>query len=167
MGWLVGIEPTITGPQPAVLPLHHSHHARLIGLRFGKPQRFSLRCARRLRFAHRTRTEAEQWRKPRENSDFRTLWQDRNQLRKNILIGCFFMVPPGGVEPPSHGLEVRCTIHCATRAESDIRVLSDIADCRKLFCHGGRLHERGGRSFSARRLHHSNTFDPVRRRLHL
>ena len=26
MGWLVGIEPTITGPQPAVLPLHHSHH---------------------------------------------------------------------------------------------------------------------------------------------
>ena len=22
----MGIEPTITGPQPAVLPLHHSHH---------------------------------------------------------------------------------------------------------------------------------------------
>ncbi len=26
MGWLEGIEPSITGPQPAVLPLHHSHH---------------------------------------------------------------------------------------------------------------------------------------------
>ena len=26
MGCLSGIEPEITGPQPAVLPLHHRHH---------------------------------------------------------------------------------------------------------------------------------------------
>lgn len=26
MGCLEGIEPSITGPQPAVLPLHHRHH---------------------------------------------------------------------------------------------------------------------------------------------
>ncbi|MEN9558744.1 MAG: hypothetical protein RL141_1113 [Candidatus Parcubacteria bacterium] len=26
MGWPTGIEPVITGPQPAVLPLHHGHH---------------------------------------------------------------------------------------------------------------------------------------------
>ncbi len=26
MGWLSGLEPELTGPQPVVLPLHHSHH---------------------------------------------------------------------------------------------------------------------------------------------
>lgn len=25
-GWLEGIEPSLTGPQPAVLPLNYSHH---------------------------------------------------------------------------------------------------------------------------------------------
>ena len=26
MGWLLGVEPRLTGPQPAVLPLNYRHH---------------------------------------------------------------------------------------------------------------------------------------------
>ena len=33
MGWLEGIEPSPTGPQPAVLPLNYSHHVSILKLK--------------------------------------------------------------------------------------------------------------------------------------
>lgn len=56
LGWLVGIEPTITGPQPAVLPLHHSHHGIERGKRIAG---FAVFCKGRGKKKKAPKTELE------------------------------------------------------------------------------------------------------------
>lgn len=43
-------------------------------------------------------------------------WSISNSPNVNSIFDCLSWAPPGGFEPPTTGLEGRCTIRCATRA---------------------------------------------------
>ncbi len=100
----MGIEPMITGPQPAVLPLHHSHHVlNVITLH--------LLTASAVMIKNPTRS-AENITKffSFGKSSIRQHKRRRYLLRRHVLVALNAMVSPGRFERPTCCLEGSCSI---------------------------------------------------------